>query len=489
MDAEKFFSPKQAEKRFKLGSVLGQMGEERLKALLLALDEMQDPVFIVDQEAKLCYFNKGYYLEYQPLIEEQLGVSIQNRVEKLVGIDLNAMDKEGTAPVLQVMETGEPQYQTSFYGNERYFSDIYPIRIENTVIGALVICRDMTTIAEMSQQIKCYQALAEGLRYEANRKDDLPSPFLSVIGSSPQFVKLLHTAAQVAPTNASVCITGESGTGKEVLANAIHFSSKFAGGPFVKVNCAAIPESLMESELFGYEKGAFTGARATGNPGKFELANHGTLFLDEIGEMPLSMQVKLLRALQEHEITRVGGNKPIQLKFRLITATNRNLKEMIREGTFREDLYYRINVVTLRLPPLRERRSDIPLLLDHFLQEMKDVYGGEPTLTGETMALMTRYDWPGNIREMKNCVERMVVMSDSDQLTPDLLPQSWNEFNRAAPLAADTSYRLQPILQQVEYETICKALEASAGHKGKAIDLLGISKRSFYMKLEKYHIK
>ena len=188
MDAEKFFSPKQAEKRFKLGSVLGQMGEERLKALLLALDEMQDPVFIVDQEAKLCYFNKGYYLEYQPLIEEQLGVSIQNRVEKLVGIDLNAMDKEGTAPVLQVMETGEPQYQTSFYGNERYFSDIYPIRIENTVIGALVICRDMTTIAEMSQQIKCYQALAEGLRYEANRKDDLPGPFLSVIGSSPQFV-------------------------------------------------------------------------------------------------------------------------------------------------------------------------------------------------------------------------------------------------------------------------------------------------------------
>lgn len=489
MDMEKFFSPKYMEKRFGASGLLGRPDDGSLKALLLALDEMQDPVFIVDHEARLCYFNKSYYWEYHSATEEMTGVNFQNQVEKLVGIDLNAMDAEGTAPVLQVIRTGDALLRTSFYGNERFFSDIYPIRMGNTVTAALIICRDMSTIAEMSQQIKCYQALAEGLRYEVSRKDDLPGPFHSVIGSSPKFVKLLHTAAQVAPTNASVCITGESGTGKEVLANAIHFSSKFAGGPFIKVNCAAIPESLMESELFGYDKGAFTGARASGNPGKFELANHGTLFLDEIGEMPLSMQVKLLRALQEHEITRVGGSKPIKLTFRLITATNRDLKEMIREGTFREDLYYRINVVTLRLPPLRERRSDIPLLLDNFLQEMKDVYGGEPALTGETMALMARYDWPGNIREMKNCVERMVVMSDSDQLTPDLLPQSWNENGSPAPIQADTSYRLQPILQQVEYETICKALEASGGHKGKAIDLLGISKRSFYMKLEKYHIK
>lgn len=210
--------------------------------------------------------------------------------------------------------------------------------------------------------------------------------------------------------------------GKEVIADRIYYASDRQGKPFVKVNCTAIPANLLESELFGYEKGAFTGAKATGNPGKFELANGGTLFLDEIGEMPMSMQVKLLRALQEHEITRVGATRTIKLDFRLITATNRDLEAMVEEGTFREDLYYRISVIPLNLRPLRERRSDIPVLANHFLQELQEQYGGDRSFSSAVTELLCDYTWPGNIRELKNCVERMSVLSTDEIISTEVLP-------------------------------------------------------------------
>lgn len=306
-------------------------------------------------------------------------------------------------------------------------------------------------------------------------------------------MKALRVGAQVAPTNSSVCILGESGTGKEVFAEAIHYSSACAQGPLVKVNCAAIPESLMESELFGYEKGAFTGANANGNPGKFELANNGTLFLDEVGEMPPSMQVKLLRALQEREITRVGGRKPIKLRFRLITATNRDLEQMVKEGTFREDLYYRICIIPLHLPPLRERRSDIPLLAQTFLSGLDMPQWQERRFSDEVLEQFMNYNWPGNIRELKNCVERMAILCPEEEIGVEYLPAAVASASRALPgagVAPDLSqYKLHDIIDKVEYDAIRSVLSLTGGNKARAIEILGISKRNFYLKMDKFGLR
>ena len=341
----------------------------------------------------------------------------------------------------------------------------------------------------MNHEMNRYRTLADELRRELDAKTQLPLPFRSVIGSSRAFVAVLRTAAQVARSNAAVCLTGESGTGKEVLAKAIHYSSPYAGGPLIKVNCAAIPETLLESELFGYEKGAFTGAKATGNPGKFELANGGTLFLDEIGEMPMSMQVKLLRALQEHEITRVGATRTIKLDFRLITATNRDLEAMVEEGTFREDLYYRISVIPLNLPPLRERRSDIPVLANHFLQELQEQYGGDRSFSSAVTELLCDYTWPGNIRELKNCVERMSVLSTDEIISTEVLPHQVADCRNRRSKKNAENYRLQDILEKTERDTIQAVLSLTGGNKARAIEILGISKRNFYMKLDKYNLR
>ena len=249
-----------------------------------------------------------------------------------------------------------------------------------------------------------------------------------------------------------------------------------------------VPE-MLEAELFGYEKGAFTGAKATGNPGKFELANGGTLFLDEIGEMPMSMQVKLLRALQEHEITRVGATRTIKLDFRLITATNRDLEAMVEEGTFREDLYYRISVIPLNLPPLRERRSDIPVLANHFLQELQEQYGGDRSFSSAVTELLCDYTWPGNIRELKNCVERMSVLSTDEIISTEVLPHQVADCRNRRSKKNAENYRLQDILEKTERDTIQAVLSLTGGNKARAIEILGISKRNFYMKLDKYNLR
>jgi len=276
----------------------------------------------------------------------------------------------------------------------------------------------------------------------------------------------------------------ESGTGKEIIASAIHYNSLRKQGPFVKINCAAITETLLESELFGHEKGAFTGADRR-KEGKFRQANGGTILLDEVSEMSLSMQVKLLRVLQEREITRVGGEEVIPIDVRVITATNRDLVRDIAAGRFREDLYYRLNVVTLQVPPLRERREDIPLLAVHFLKEFaeknhKEIKGFSP----KALDRMLRYSWPGNVRELMNTVERGVVLSRSDyleesDLSPVLLEKSFQEENEGT--TADGSS-----LEGVEKTTILKTLKEASGNKSEAARRLGITRRTLHQKLRKY---
>ena len=309
----------------------------------------------------------------------------------------------------------------------------------------------------------------------------------NLIGRSQTMTSLLETVAQVAPSEATVLITGESGTGKEMIAGAIHFNSFRKEGPFVKINCAAITETLLESELFGHEKGAFTGADRR-KEGKFRQADDGSLFLDEVSEMSLAMQVKLLRVLQEREITRVGGNEVIKVNARIIAATNRNLLQDIAVGRFREDLYYRLNVVTLPLPPLRERREDIPLLAQHFLTRFAEM--NRKTIKGFTPQAMDRllkYAWPGNVRELMNAVERGVVLSRSEYLDETELPWILSgdgpvEQLQVAPpvLSGEAS------LGELEKATILKTLETVEGNKSEAARRLGITRRTLHQKLKKW---
>ena len=326
---------------------------------------------------------------------------------------------------------------------------------------------------------------------EENRrlKEDLARQFdrQKIVGRSPAMERLMDTVAQVATSEATVLLTGESGTGKELIAEAVHFNSKRRNGPFVKINCAAITETLLESELFGHEKGAFTGADRR-KQGRFQQAGGGSIFLDEVSEMSLGMQVKLLRVLQEREVTRVGGGETISIDVRIIAATNRNLQDLVQNGRFREDLYYRLNVATIRVPPLRQRQEDIPLLAQSFLeryaeQNQKPVKGFTP----QAMEDLIRHDWPGNVRELMNVVERAVVLArgdylDSDSLlltTQDLDSSAFNEKGFGAVAE-------EPTLDNVERATILKTLEATGGNKSEAARRLGITRKTLHNKLKKY---
>jgi two-component system, NtrC family, response regulator HydG len=310
----------------------------------------------------------------------------------------------------------------------------------------------------------------------------------NIVGRSPVMQRLLETVSQVAPSEATVLITGESGTGKEMIAGAIHFNSRRKDGPFIKVNCAAITESLLESELFGHEKGAFTGAYRR-KEGRFVQAHGGSLFLDEISEMSTAMQVKLLRVLQEREITRVGGEETVKVDVRLIAATNKDLLQQMEKAQFREDLYYRLNVVTLRLPPLRERKEDIPLLAQHFLRSfseknLKPIKGFTP----QAMDRLIRHEWPGNVRELMNAVERGVVLSREEYLAEEDLPLI------PTALQDETQARSQALsiadmpLDEVEKAAIMKVLETTQGNKSEAARRLGITRKTLLKKLRAYGV-
>jgi len=325
---------------------------------------------------------------------------------------------------------------------------------------------------------------------EENRylRESLASQFdrKNLIGRSPAMTKLMDTVVQVAPSEATVLIAGESGTGKEMIAGAIHFNSLRENGPFVKINCAAITETLLESELFGHEKGAFTGADRR-KEGKFRQAEGGTIFLDEVSEMSPAMQVKLLRVLQEREITRVGGDEVIKVDVRVIAATNKDLIREMEAGRFREDLYYRLNVVTINVPPLRERKEDIPLIAQHFLtlfaeKNHKNIKGFTP----KAMDRLLKYTWPGNVRALMNAVERGVVLSRSDYLDEEelsLVLRSHMPTEEASLLKIEAE---DMPLEAVEKEAIVKTLEMAGGNKSEAARRLGITRRTLHMKLKKY---
>lgn len=332
--------------------------------------------------------------------------------------------------------------------------------------------------------VKVRRALEHEQLREENRKlhEELRARFKfeGIVGTSPKMQEVLRVAAAVAPTDATVLIYGETGTGKEILARSIHYQSPRAHGPFVAINCGAIPETLLETELFGHEKGAFTSAVGS-RVGKFEAADGGTIFLDEVGDMSPAMQVKLLRVLQERTFERVGSNKPVRVDVRVIAATNKDLRQAIRDGRFREDLFYRLSVVPIELPPLRERVEDIPLLAQHFLEKYRQKYGKAVTgFTPQAVRKMRRYPWPGNVRELEFAVERAVILART--------PEIWAEDLWLGGAGGDAGEERLPSLADVERQHIVRVLQHTEWNLEEAAKVLGMSVAQLRRRLDQYGV-
>jgi len=341
-----------------------------------------------------------------------------------------------------------------------------------------LVAQSIAQTVRLERLIEAERAEKEDLRMELNARYQLDN----LIGSSKAMQEVFRTVLKVAGSRASVFLRGESGTGKELIAKAIHSHSGRSRAPFVKINCAAIPENLLESELFGHEKGAFTGAVGT-RRGKFEIADGGTVFLDEVGEMQLPLQAKLLRVLQEREFERVGGNRTFHVDVRIIAATNRNLEAAIREGAFREDLYYRLNVVPVFLPPLRERMEDLPLLIEHFLARFNEENGRSVSITPAALRRLTQYHWPGNVRELENAVENLVVLAETDRIGPKDLPLHIRELPRTSPAG------LLGSVEQLEKDRILAALRNHGWVYARAARALGLTERRLVYRVRKYGIR
>ena len=357
--------------------------------------------------------------------------------------------------------------------------------------GALTYLQKPVNSAELGS------ALDRACEYVALHRDReaLQSQIVSryglenIVGNSRPMLRVFERLRQAAATDATVLIQGETGTGKELVARAIHYNSRRRNNRLVPLNCAGLVETILESELFGHEKGAFTGAISS-RIGLFEYANHGTLFLDEVGDMPLASQVKLLRVLEQGEIVRVGSNEPIRVEVRVLAATHQNLQQKVEQNQFRRDLFYRLNVVSIKLPPLRERQSDLALLIDHFLPRLAAEHGKTVhILTPGVRRLLFRYDWPGNVRQLHNCLEHMIVVTTDDILGEDDLPEYLvAETDNLVEEPGVRSMVGQP-LQEVEKHHIARTLELVEGNREKAAELLGIGERTLYRKIQKYGLR
>ncbi|SFE03986.1 PAS domain S-box-containing protein [Lentibacillus persicus] len=385
-----------------------------------------------------------------------------------------------------VVETGEEEIADLQYirGNHMIANRI-PVFSGGKVVGAVgtVLYRDTKEWMQMNTHIKNLLLELENYRKQLRNQTGANYSLHDIVGSSIRLNEVKEKIIKASSGDVSILLTGESGTGKELFAHSIHQLSERHNQPFVKVNCAAIPEHLLESELFGYEAGAFTGAKKEGKMGKFEMADGGTLFLDEIADMPLNAQVKILRVLQEREIERIGSEKTRKVDVRIVAATNQSLEKLIEQDDFRQDLYYRINVVQIAIPPLRERPEDIRVLAKYYLRNISNRTGNRVTdFEQEVLDFFLHYDWPGNVRELENVVESAVHLSSSEVITVDDLPDH---------MQVETYYNyqtndLKDILEKAEITAIRNALRQTDGDKLKAAKLLGIGKSSFYDKLNKY---
>ncbi|RKQ30507.1 sigma-54 interaction domain-containing protein [Oceanobacillus halophilus] len=394
--------------------------------------------------------------------------------------------------VLNVLETKESVKNT--YHRPRHDKHVVinasPVfNKHHQLIGAVSIERDITKIVKLNENLVTTSAELSELRQKVYTSKE-ESPFSEMKGNSHALQQTIQIAKKAATTDATALVLGESGTGKEICARAIHEASNRKNGPFIPVNCGAIPSALFESELFGYEGGAFTGAEKKGKAGKIEMAEGGTLFLDEVGELPLEMQVKLLRVLQENEIYRIGDSKGKKVNVRFIAATNQNLELLMEQKQFRSDLYYRLNVIQIQIPPLRDRIEDIPKLSRLFLQQFSTQYQTPiPTLEDSALQVLFHYDWPGNIRELRNLIQRIVILSEKAIITEDDI---YLYFQHSKPISTNSiqseTGSLPKEKESIEKQLIVETLQQLNGNKSATAKKLGISRVTLYNKLKKYNI-
>jgi len=389
-----------------------------------------------------------------------------------------------------VAETGKAEInQTQRIKGQNMVVQRIPIKKGGRVIAVFgqVMFKDIKDVTKLANKLSMLESKVKLYEEELINLRSTRYTFDSIIGKSQAITILKKEALNAATNQFPVLITGDSGTGKELFAQAIHHASPRKLYPFVRINCSAIPKDLLESELFGYEKGAFTGAKTEGKPGKFEIANHGTVFLDEIGDLPLEMQPKLLRAVEEKEFERVGGTRMIRSDFRVIAATNQNLEEMLPDGRFRKDLFYRLNVIPLHIPPLRERSDDIIPLVRHFLQQMaQEAALSEIRMDQEAEKTLRKYDWPGNVRELLNILERTLSSIESDTIRLVDLPFYLHRTQKKSPRHDQTS--IKEVQALAEKEAIRYALKETGNNKARAATILGIHRTLLYKKMKKYNI-
>lgn len=450
--------------------------ETELETLKLIIEHIGEGVCVVNTDGIITHFNKAYgkFLDIDP--DAQIGRHITEVVENT---RLHIVAETGRA------EINESQ---SIKGQNMIVQRI-PIREGGRVVGAFgqVIFKDSKEVgqlalklSELESRVRIYQKDLESLRTAKYSLD-------SIVGGSAAIKAAKRETLKAARTNLSVLITGESGTGKELFAQSIHNASYRKVFPMIRLNCAAIPVELLESELFGYEKGAFTGAKNTGKKGKFELADKGTLFLDEIGDLPLEMQPKLLRVLEHKEFERLGGNRVLHSDFRLIAASNQDLDVKVKERAFRADLFYRLNVMHVHIPPLRERSDDILMIARHLIKKItEETRQQELGLTYGAEELLLRHSWPGNVRELNNVIERTVATCEGDQITPADLPFYLHKSS-ADPAIIKRSL-LKEVVAKAEKAAILDALKMTDYNKMRAANLLGIHRTLLYKKIKKYRI-
>lgn len=446
--------------------------------LQMALDNIEFGTLVVDINGIVTFYSRSY--------------------ERFLGIPRAQVLGRHVAEVIEntrmhiVLQTGEAEigWKHEIKGQNMVVQRV-PIRDEaGKIIGAVgqVMFRDVAEITELAQKLNLLESKIEHYERELEHLRSSKYTFDHIIGASHSIEETKRLALKAAEGNSTVLLLGESGVGKELFAHAIHHASARRSKAFVRVNCSSIPHELMESELFGYEAGAFTGASRRGKPGKFELANQGSIFFDEVGDMPLEMQAKLLRVLQEKEVERVGGTKTLGVDFRLIAATNGDPEALVKAGRLRRDLFYRLNVVPIRIPPLRERREDIPAICRQLMVRLREEQGVRPmSISGEVLDLFQRYDWPGNIRELTNVLERASYAAEGNVIQIEHLPLFLREARGARAVDRRRS-NLREALKEAERDAVLQALNMAKGNKAKAAKLLGIHRTGLYQKLSRIKI-
>lgn len=452
--------------------------KQQLQALQLIFEQIHAGACVTDAEGIITHFNEPYGRFLGIKAKEQIGRHIAEVVENT---RMHIVAKTGRA------ETNASQS----IGGENMLVQRIPIKENGKVIAVFgqVTFKNIKEVGQLAKRLAELQSQVRLYKKQLNSMRTTRYSFDSIIGQSPSLLRIKKEARQAAATNLAVLISGESGTGKELFAQSIHNASPRKLQPFIQLNCAAIPKDLLEAELFGYDKGAFTGAKSTGKPGKFELADTGSLFLDEIGDLPLEMQPKLLRALEEKEFERIGGNTVIRSDFRLIAASNQDLEAMVNRGEFRADLFYRLNVVPLHIPPLRERADDIVCLARHLLRQIATDTTQSPvdfTPTAET--LLRQHPWPGNVRELHNVIERTMATFTGDHITSADLPFYLHRGKDTRSGISMHSSLLKEVVAKAEKTAIQDALKMTGYNKVNAAELLGIHRTLLYKKINRYKI-